>query len=140
MYTGLKHLHSYTAYLTLGLLIVAILISIINLAGSKPFNKPVTLLGLIGAHVQLVFGLVIYFVSPLGFANFSGEAMGESVSRLYILEHPLTNIIAIALITIGYSRAKRAGDDQKKSRNIAIFYGIGLFLILLRIPWYAWPS
>lgn len=141
MYTGIKHLHSSLAYISLLLLIVAVLYAIYSFVNKTAFvkkSKTIALLGLIGAHLQLLIGLMIYFVSPLGLANFSGESMKNSVSRLYILEHPLTMIIAIALITVGYSKAKRQTNDAAKFKSIAIFYSIGLFLILLRIPWQAW--
>lgn len=98
------------------------------------------LLGLIPAHLQWVIGVILYFLSPRGASNFSAEAMGDSISRLYILEHPLTMIIAVVLITIGYSRAKRTVGTGKGFKNIAIFYGIALLLILIRIPWNEWPG
>ena len=44
-------------------------------------------------------------------------------------------LIAIVLITIGYSRSKRATDAVAKQRLIGIFYGLGLLLILASIPW-----
>ena len=96
------------------------------------------LLALIGTHVQLLFGLIIYFVSPLGFSNFSGESMKNAASRFYIVEHPMMMIVAIGLITFGYSTAKRLPEDSKKFRRIAIFYTVGLIAILLRIPWNVW--
>ena len=65
--------------------------------------------------------------------------MGDSMARLYMLEHPLTMIIAIILITVGYSKAKKKGDNATRYKTILIYYGLGLFLILLRIPWSAWP-
>lgn len=141
MYTGLQHLHSTTAYLTLLFLIVSIVNAFYHWLGQKPFSKSsktINLLGLIGTHTQILFGLVLYFVSPLGFSNFSGDAMKEASSRLYIVEHPFTMIVAAVLITIGYSRAKRASTDLKKFKNIAIFFTVGLILILIRIPWNAW--
>jgi hypothetical protein len=54
------------------------------------------------------------------------------------LEHPLINIIAIVLITIGWSKHKKAANNDAKFQSIAIFYGIGLVLILSRIPWSLW--
>ena len=62
----------------------------------------------------------------------------NSASRLLALEHPFTNIIAIALITIGWSRHKKKTDDTAKFKSIAIFYGLGLLLILSRIPLGQW--
>lgn len=141
MYTGFKHLHSLVAYITLFLLIVAVVYALVSMSNKSPFvkkSKTIALLALIGAHLQLLFGLVLYFVSPLGLSNFSSAGMKDSVSRLYMLEHPLTMIIAIILITIGYSKSKKNQVDAGKFKNIAVFYGIGLLLILLRIPWQAW--
>lgn len=43
--------------------------------------------------------------------------MKNAVSRLYGLEHPLMMLIAIALITIGYSKAKRAIEDRLKFKS-----------------------
>lgn len=142
MYTGLKHFHSTVAYLVLLLVLIAVLHAILSLRQKRPFtamSKKFTLYGLIAAHLQLLFGLVLYFVSPRGFGNLSGETMGNSLPRLYAVEHPLMMIIGIALITIGYVKAKRATADAAKFKAIAWYYGIGLVLILSRIPWQVWP-
>jgi hypothetical protein len=141
MYTGLQHLHSFLSYLVLLGLLVSFGLALSGWLGEKTFtdkNRKMGLLGLIPAHLQWVLGLILYFVSPLGLSNFSGENMKDPVSRLYMLEHPLTMIIAVILITIGYSRAKRQMGDNRGFKSIAIFYGLGLILILSRIPWNAW--
>ena len=144
MYTGIQHLHSFLSYLVLIGLLISFIAALAGWLGNKVYtdkDRKLGLLGLIPVHLQWVIGLILYFVSPLGMQNFSGEAMGDSVSRLYILEHPLTMIIAVILITVGYARAKRQiGTDNKGFKSIAIFYGIGLILILSRIPWNAWPG
>jgi hypothetical protein len=67
-----------------------------------------------------------------------GAAMKDSVLRLYVVEHPLVNIIALALITIGWSKHKKAEDNAAKFKKIAVFYAIGLVLLLSRIPYSAW--
>lgn len=143
MYTGLQHLHSYFAYLLLAILIFSVVYTIVMFVRKKPFTekvRKVALVGFIATHLQLLIGLVLYVISPVGLSNFSGEAMGNSLSRLYILEHPLTMIIGIILISIGYIKAKKPGDDVRRYRNIILFYVLGLALILLRIPWQVWPS
>lgn len=142
MYTGFQHLHSGIAYLVLAILAVVFIYTLINFINNKPFTEKVrkaSLVGLIAAHVQLLIGLVLYFISPMGISNFSGEAMGDAMSRLYMLEHPLTMIIGIILITIGYSKAKNGSNDAGRYKKILIYYGIGLVLILIRIPWSVWP-
>ena len=67
-----------------------------------------------------------------------GGIMKDSVSRLYLVEHPLINIIAVVLITIGYSKHKKKLTSQSKLKMIAIFYTIALALFLSRIPWSSW--
>ncbi len=142
MYTGLRHLHSVLAYVLLAALIFSILYVIIQFVKQGSYTEKVrkiTLIGFIAAHLQLLIGLVLYVVSPVGLSLFSAEAMGDSISRLYILEHPLTMIIGIILITVGYIKAKKPGDDARRFKTIILFYTIGLILILLRIPWHVWP-
>ena len=65
---------------------------------------------------------------------------GDKTLRLTSLEHPLINIIAIVLITISYwSKHKKAVESSAKFKAIALFfYGLGLILILSRIPWSLW--
>lgn len=143
MYTGLKHLHSFTAYLTLALLIIAVVYAIYAWISNKPFTKrshTIRLWALIGTHTQIILGLILYFISPYGLANFSGENMKDGLARLYMLEHPFTMLIAVTVITIGYTRSKKAVGDKSKFKSLAIFFGIGLVLILSRIPWQAWLS
>lgn len=142
MYTGFKHLHSFVAYFVLFMVLVAILQALLGRSGKRPFagyGRRWALFGLIAAHLQLLIGFVLYFISPLGLSNFSGENMGNSEARLYMLEHPLMMIISVVLITIGWSKAKRAADDATKHRRIVVWYSIALVLMLSRIPWAIWP-
>lgn len=142
MYTGLQHLHSYMAYLVVLTLLIGIGNGLIGWFKGRTFedrDRKLALPGLIATHLQLLFGLIIYFVSPLGWADFSGSAMSDPLSRLYVLEHPLTMIIAVVLVTVGFSRAKRLEEDHKRFLSHWLFYTIGLALMLLMIPWQAWP-
>lgn len=142
MYTGLRHLHSILAYILLVALLFSIVYVFIQFVKKGSFTEKVrkiSLIGFIAAHLQLLIGLVLYVVSPVGLSLFSAEAMGDSISRLYIIEHPLTMIIGIVLITVGYVKAKKPGDDARRFKTIIIFYTLGLLLILLRIPWHVWP-
>ena len=50
--------------------------------------------------------------------------------RLTSLEHPLINIIALVLITIGWSKHKKEESNNGKFKKIAVFYTLGLVLIL----------
>lgn len=143
MYTGLQHFHSFMAYLVLLGLIISIVFAFMGMSGNKPFtekDRKRGLLGLIPAHLQWVLGVILYFVSPKGIDYATEGFMKVSDQRFYVLEHPLTMIIAVVLITVGYARAKRLQDDKKRFSSIAIFYTLALVLILVRIPWNEWPG
>lgn len=141
MYTGLLHAHSGLAYLLLAAMIFALVYTLIGFMGNKPFtegNRKVAMIGLIATHIQVVIGLVLYFVSPYGLSNFSGANMKDGAARLLMLEHPLTMIIAAVLVTVGYSQAKRLTDSNARYKKILIFFTLGFILILSRIPWSNW--
>ena len=144
MYTGFKHLHSYLPYLLLAALVITILIYAVKLSKESSYtaaDKRLSLITLILAHLQLVFGLVLYFISPISQAALQSETtMSDATNRLYAVEHPLTMLIAIVLITIGYSKAKRKEDSSAKFKTVAIFFAIALILALVRIPWNVWPA
>jgi cytochrome bd-type quinol oxidase subunit 2 len=139
-------IHSYWAYLVLAVLIVAVIKAFIGLTGKKEYDAKafrISLFTLIVSHIQLLIGLVLYFTSTR-FELWSdlgvGGVMKDSVQRLYLVEHPTINILAVALITIGYSKHKKKLISGPKYRTIAIFYTIALVLILSRIPWNVWPN
>jgi Na+/H+-dicarboxylate symporter len=142
MYNFIQKFHSGWAYLALLLLVVTVVNAIIGMSSKKEFtakDRKIALFGLIATHIQLVVGLILYFVSEVGMKAFSTEgAMKIPELRLTMLEHPLTNVIAITLITIGWSKHKKATSSEAKFKTIALFFGLGLVLILARIPWSLW--
>ncbi|MFV7235190.1 hypothetical protein [Flavobacterium sp. ZB4R12] len=145
MYEFIQKFHSGWAYLTLLVLVIAVVNSFIGMSSKKEFtakDRKIALFGLIGTHTQLLIGLILYFVSPNGFSNIGnlgmGEVMKNAALRLTVVEHPLINIVAITLITIGWSKHKKLTTSESKFKTFSIFYGLGLLLILSRIPWSMW--
>lgn len=139
MYTFIQKFHSGWAYLALLLLAFAVINAILGMVSKKEFtprDRKISLFGLIATHIQLVFGLILYFVSPLG--KEALDLIKDASFRLTAIEHPLVNIIAVVLITVGWSKHKRAATGEAKFKSIAIFYTLGLLLILSRIPWSLW--
>ena len=139
MYETIQSVHSLLAYAALGLLVVASLNAILGLTSKKIFTDKdlrLSLFALIICHTQLLIGLILYFVSPLGASQLGN--MSDKAMRLTSLEHPLINIIALALITIGWSKHKKEESNNGKFKKIAVFYTIGLVLILSRLPWANW--
>ena len=137
-------IHSYWAYVAVLLLVIAVANAIIGLTQNKEFKEKdlrISLFTLIVMHIQLLIGLGWYFMSPAYKAlkaNGMGETMKDSAARLLAVEHPLMMIIAIILITVGWSKHKKQSTDKGKFKTIAIFYGIALLFVLSRIPWSQW--
>lgn len=143
MYTLIKNLHSYWAYLVLLILVIAIFNALLGLFKKTEYSAKdfrIALFGLIVSHIQFLLGLVLYFISPYFDMWSHGGVMGDAIKRLYLVEHPSINIIALVLITIGYSKHKKKLASPAKYKSVLIFYAIGLVLLLSRIPWDVWPN
>jgi len=139
MYETIQSVHSLLAYVALALLVLASINAISGLTSKRLFKDKdlrISLFTLIICHIQLLIGLVLYFMSPMGFDQLGN--MKDAAMRLTSLEHPLINIIALALITIGWSKHKKEESYNGKFKKIAVFYTLGLVLILSRLPWGNW--
>ena len=139
MYEIIQKAHSGFAYLALLALIIAVVNSLIGLFFKKdfaPLDRKIAIITLSLIHTQLIIGLIVWFISPLGMASLG--QMKDAALRLTSLEHPITNIIAIVLITIGWVKHKKLVSSESKFKAFSIFYGLGLVLILIKIPWSLW--
>lgn len=141
MYTGLLHTHNLFRWLILIVAVIAIEFAFAGWLKKRGWSKSDNVLGIlltIFIDIQFLIGLILYaFVSPLtkaAFADF-GAAMENADLRFYAVEHILLMIIALVVIHIGRYKSKKAGDTIKKHKAAAIFYTIGLIIILAGIPW-----
>lgn len=139
----LKHAHSGWAYLVVLVVGLATINAVTGMISKRDFGNrdfSLALVGLIVTHIQFLIGLVLYFTSSY-FNTWSGgmkTVMGDSNLRLMLVEHPITMIAAIAVLTIGYSKHKRKIVSSGKFKMLGIFYTIAFALILTRIPWAQW--
>ena len=140
----IKSLHSYWAYLVLLLLLLAVYRALYGAISKKEYTPKmfqVALFTLIVTHIQLLIALLLYFTSNRFFLWFDlgiSEVMRIPIHRLYLVEHPLVNILAVVLITRGYSKHKKKRLSNPKYKTLAVHYTLALILILSRIPWNAW--
>ena len=147
MYETIQFIHSYWAYLTLLLIILATLNAFKGLLSKGEYLQKdfrISLFSLLVTHIQVILGLFLFIYSPKAMGAIKnvgmGEVMKDSVLRFSSIEHPLIMIIAVVLITIGYSKHKKKDTSKAKFKTIAIFYGLALLLVLSRIPWGTWFS
>jgi len=142
----IKHLHSGWAYLVLLVLIIAFVNALLGVLKNKDFKDKdlrLALFALIAAHIQLVLGFITYYVSP--YYNHMreigmGASMKDSTTRLFVVEHPLMMVVAIVLITVGFSKHKKKTTQKGKFKTLVVFYGIALLFVLSKIPWHQWFS
>ncbi len=130
-YSFIKGLHSGFRYVVFILLVLAIIQALVGWLGKKPYtdvNRRVNLFTLISAHTQLLIGIILFFVSPL--VQFNSNTMKDPVSRYFTVEHWVMMVIAIALITIGYSKSKKLVMPESKHQTVFIFYTIAIFIII----------
>jgi len=131
MYTGLLHTHSLLRYFILLALVVVIVKSLMGLLNRQPYGKLDNRLGLylfIFTHMQLLIGLILYFVSP--FVKFGSETMSDKATRYWTVEHLTAMLIAVVLITLARTTSKRMTDDSAKHKRKLIFNSIALIVIV----------
>ena len=135
MYSGLVHAHSGLRWIILILLLMAIFNAFSKKSSGQwtAKDKKISLFAMIFTHIQFVLGIALYFMSD--YVQFFEGFMKNPIYRFYSVEHISLMLVAIALITIGYSKSKRGLTDAKKFGAIATFYLIGLIVMLAAIPW-----
>lgn len=144
MYTGMMHMHSFLRWVILLLAVIAIVRSIAGMTGNKPFtagDKKTGLFLMISCDIMLLIGIYLWIsretvwglnsIQSLGM----GEVMQQPVARFFAVEHLLSMTIAIALVHVGKSFAKKNISDLTKHKRTLLFYGLALLIILISIPW-----
>jgi hypothetical protein len=127
---GLLHLHNLLRWVIL----ILLLVSLVQAFTKNKGLAKTSLFLMISAHTMLLIGLYQWLAGRYGLIT---SDMPEGVSmmkdkfyRFFQLEHPLTMIIAVVLITLAKGKAK-VQDYSKAFR----FLLIALILILIRVPW-----
>jgi len=140
MYFILLALHSLVRWLVLSGLLLSIVCAYRGWILKKAFSRSDNALRhwtATIAHIQLVIGLLLYFISPVVhyFVQHYKNAVHQSQIRFFGMEHSSMMLLAIIIMTIGSARAKRQKEDNGKFKTIAIWFTIALLIILFSIPW-----
>ena len=130
METGMKHLHHFLPFVFFIVLIVAIIKAYMGKI-ANPKKDGLLTVTLILAHTQLLLGLYLL----INFISVAGIHMGEAANRFITVEHPITMLIGVILITVGKVKAKKIEDVAKANKTILSYFIVALVLIALRTPW-----
>lgn len=134
---AIKHAHSGIRWIILALLIVAIANAFKGWQNKRVYtdkDKKIHLFAMIMVHVQVLIGFISYYLNWGGKVNFANMS-GNSVIRFFTVEHSVMMLLAVIVITIGFSKSKKILETPKRFKIIFITYSIGLVLILAGIPW-----
>ena len=128
MYTGLLHSHRSLAYLFLLSALTTVVLALVNRLQNKPTSKALnglTIATLALGHLQLLMGLVLYFVGPwFGLlAENAGDVMRTAELRYFAVEHISINLVGIELVTVGRSRFKKLESDRRKQQAVIAYVG-----------------
>ena len=133
----LTHAHGGFRYLLLVVIALAIFRFFTGWNKNRVFetlDKKLALWTLILAHLQLVFGLVLYFIKGYPNTLASGQIeMSNGIERYFAVEHLVMMLAAIALITVGYSRAKRMKHDFKKFKLLLWTYLASVIIVSISL-------
>jgi hypothetical protein len=135
-YLIMKHLHSTMRWIVIIMVLYNLFMATKKLMTNQKFSKGDgirNMLATYAAHIQLTMGLILYFVS--GKVIFSFSSMKNPLLRFFLVEHLIGMLIAVTLITVGYSQAKKAKMDRTKNARIFLFNMGAIIVILLSIPW-----
>lgn len=140
-YNGILGLHSLLRWAIIILLLINISRSIFN--KNIPYSKldrAWNLRLIIVTHLNFLVGLYQYFFGAKGIAMVKvygmSEVMKTSNLRFWVVEHITGMLLAIILITITSSIAKKPTEnDVKKHNKLAWFYIAALVIIVAVIPW-----
>ena len=130
MEIGIKHLHHFLPFIFYIILLVVIVKAYL-VKFTNPKKDKLLIVTLILAHTQLLLGLYLM----IDFISKAGVHMGESANRFITVEHPLTMLIGVILITVGKVKAKKSDNVTKANKIILGYFLIALIMFLLRTPW-----
>jgi len=131
MYEILKSAHSGWRYIVFVLLLIAVIKALTGWLGNKTYtegDRKLNIFTLISAHIQLLIGLVLYFLG-----NWYKADSSNAVGRYWKMEHISMMILAIILITIGNSKSKKITEAVAKHRTISVFFGLALIIVIVTI-------
>lgn len=103
-----------------------------------PAHKKLNLAFLIAVDLQMMLGLTM----QLGTSALASVAMTDMKTamkvpllRFFAVEHLTLMLAAVALVHVGFGRAKRLTVAADQHKAGAVFFAIALVLMLAGIPW-----
>ncbi len=129
MYSFLMQAHADWRYLVLLLLGVSLVKYLVGWLRSSSWGRPDQILGTVTTivvDIQLLSGLALWGVAM------SQGLLGQ-LGRVRAFEHPTTMLVAIAIMHLGWRRARHQATDRDRFRWATLAFLVAGLLILLGI-------
>jgi cyanate permease len=140
MYSILVFLHSLFRWLVVVSLLFAIYRAYIGYRKKREFTNTDNLIrhwAATIAHIQLMIGMGLYTQSPIVryFWKNKKIAVQNFDVTFYALVHAFMMLVAIVVITIGSSLAKRKEAAADKYKTMLVWFMVAFIIIFIAIPW-----
>jgi putative Ca2+/H+ antiporter (TMEM165/GDT1 family) len=140
MYSILLALHSATRWLVLLSIILVLYRSYNGLLTKRAYTQLDDRIRHIAAtilHIQMTIGIWLYIISPVTtyFLHHFKQAVHMREIRFFGMEHAFMMLTGVVIVSIGSAKAKRLQTDSAKFKTQAVWFTIGLVVILSSIPW-----
>jgi hypothetical protein len=141
VYATVLQSHSLLRWVVLLVLAIAFARGLRGWAANMPYRRSdrvASLASVIVVDTQLLLGLVLHFgLSPVTAAGFAdvGAAMKDDTLRFFLVEHPVSMVLAVVAVHVGRRRAKRARTESAVHGIVAVSSLIALVLVSIAIPW-----
>ena len=133
----IENLHYNWTVLLLLILFINVLNAFFRRISGKKFSTldlRICLFGLIFSYFHLLISLTLYFISSTfdqWFENSIDNIVTSNELRSNLVINPLTNILAVCFVNLGWKLKKNHFRSSKKFLRVAIFYGLGLILFII---------
>ena len=133
----IENLHYNWTVLLLLILFINVLNAFFRRISGKKFSTldlRICLFGLIFSYFHLLISLTLYFISSTfdqWFENSIDNIVTSNELRSNLVINPLTNILAVCFVNVGWKLKKNHFKSSKKFLRVAIFYGLGLILFII---------
>lgn len=89
------------------------------------------------AHLQLVAGLTLWFVSPTIAAarEAMGASMKDATTRRTLVEHPTLMVVAVIAATVTSVLVRKAASPEAKAKKALVGTLLTLVLVAAMLPW-----
>ena len=138
-FSGFFKLYFYWEYIVIISTLVAVINSLLGIFSKKSFQNfdlRITLSSLIFNYIFLIIGLFIFVSNALLlFWYYDNKLMIEQDNFLFYISPHLLNLIAVLILTIGWSLHKKSNISLKKFLRILGFYFLGLLILIGKFIW-----